>query len=81
MLRAPRHSPEPDHGAGVAATYTRLSGSDAAGELTRLLGERPRTPAILSCRGRTGLARLVLGSVSSELLETSPVPLLLARLP
>ncbi|WP_121184764.1 universal stress protein [Nocardiopsis sp. Huas11] len=66
---------------GLAAGATVLTGSDPAEGITGLFARRPGALAVLASHARMGLSRLVLGSVSSKMLETSPVPLLLTRVP
>ncbi|MFD0772397.1 universal stress protein [Streptomonospora algeriensis] len=66
---------------GTPVGYTQLVGSDPAEEIAELLGQRPGSIAVLANRGRVGIARSILGSVSSRLLETSPAPLVLTRAP
>lgn len=64
---------------GLRARVTVLSGEDPARCVTGLLHERPGALAVLASHARVGLSRLVLGSVSSRILESSPSPLLLTR--
>nr|WP_246422137.1 universal stress protein [Nocardiopsis mwathae] len=66
---------------GRAAAATVLTGTHPAQRLTELMAERPKTLAVLASHGRVGLSRIVLGSVSSKVLQASPLPLLLTRAP
>lgn len=65
--------------AGVDVGTTLLAGEDPAGEVARLLSEDRETIAVVGTHGRTGVARMLLGSVTMDLIERSPVPLLITR--
>jgi len=63
---------------GVKATGTALEGRAA----TEILGHLKATGASLLCmttHGRSGLSRLILGSVAEEVVRKSPCPVLLRR--
>ncbi|WP_017572507.1 universal stress protein [Nocardiopsis halotolerans] len=64
---------------GLAVRTTVLTGTDPASDVTELLHQRPDALAVLASHARVGIPRLVLGSVSSRILESSPRPLLLTR--
>jgi nucleotide-binding universal stress UspA family protein len=64
---------------GLAVRTTVLTGADPADDIAGLLHRRPGALAVLTSRARVGIPRLVLGSVSSRLLASSPRPLLLSR--
>lgn len=66
---------------GLTATVTPRTAGDAASGIRRLLADRPAAIAFLSSHGRAALTRLVMGSVSEQVLETSPAPLLLNPMP
>nr|WP_274518836.1 universal stress protein [Streptomonospora alba] len=66
---------------GASVGHTQLRGSAPAEEVAKLLSRHPGSIAVLANRGRVGIARSILGSVSSRLLETSPAPLVLTRVP
>ncbi|WP_017582632.1 universal stress protein [Nocardiopsis valliformis] len=66
---------------GLAARATVTTGADPAESLIELFAQRPGALAVLVSHARVGLPRIVLGSVSSKMLEASPIPLLLTRVP
>jgi nucleotide-binding universal stress UspA family protein len=61
--------------AGLSATAMVKSGSPAQ-ELSRLVREENIDLAILATHGRTGLKRLLMGSVAEELFRNLPCPVL-----
>ncbi|MBE1579615.1 MULTISPECIES: universal stress protein [Pseudonocardiaceae] len=63
---------------GVQASATLLTGDNPAASIAELLQSRPATLAITATHGSTGLTRLLLGSVTTELLTRSPTPVLVA---
>lgn len=63
---------------GVAAR-TVLRAGDPAEEILRELGEEAYAYAALSTHGRSGLARVLFGSVARRVLQDSRTPLLLFR--
>ncbi|WP_239372695.1 universal stress protein [Frankia sp. Cj5] len=63
----------------LAATHTLLTGTDPAERIAHLLTSRPGAIAVTTSHGRTGLAHLLLGGVTVDLLTRSPAPLLLTR--
>ncbi|MFC1862396.1 universal stress protein [Thermodesulfobacteriota bacterium] len=56
-----------------------VSTGRAADEIARIAGEREIDMVITATRGRSGLKRLVLGSVTEHLMRLSPCPLLAVR--
>jgi nucleotide-binding universal stress UspA family protein len=60
---------------GVTVQTSVLTG-DPAGELERLAEAHPDSVLVISTHGRGGLARLVIGSVATELMRQTTVPLL-----
>jgi len=62
--------------AGQTVTTEVRSGS-AAAELVEAV--RPRDLLVVASHGRSGLKRLVLGSVAEEVVKNSPAPVLVAR--
>lgn len=65
----------------MAARATVTSGSDPADRLIELFAHHPGSLAVLASHAREGLPRVVLGSVSSKILEAGPVPVPLNRVP
>ncbi|WP_109335825.1 universal stress protein [Rhodococcus oxybenzonivorans] len=63
---------------GAAATATVLISDSPAHAVAELLGSRPDALALTVSQGRGSLTRLLLGSVTSELLARSPAPVLVA---
>jgi nucleotide-binding universal stress UspA family protein len=66
------------HAAGRVATQVAL-GTTPAESLARIARAEHVDLVALATRGRGGLARLVLGSTATAMLERSPVPLLVVR--
>lgn len=60
-------------------TYTLLTHPNPAESIANLLLTRPTAIAFTATHGRSGLTRLLLGSVTAELLTRSPIPLLITR--
>lgn len=58
-----------------------VSTGHAADEISRLAGEKDADLAISATHGRSGLKRLILGSVTERLMRTLPCPLLIVRGP
>jgi nucleotide-binding universal stress UspA family protein len=63
---------------GVTARIVALDGPPA-GELLRHLEASPSSLLCMTTHGRSGLARLFLGSVAEEVLRKAPCPVLLRR--
>ncbi|MGW5917464.1 universal stress protein [Nocardia fluminea] len=63
---------------GTAATATVLVQDSPAQAIAEFLGSRPEALALTVSQGRGSLTRLLLGSVTSELLARSPAPVLVA---
>jgi nucleotide-binding universal stress UspA family protein len=59
----------------------RLTEGDVVGEILRLAGELGCDLIVLGTHGRTGLARLLLGSVAEQVLRQAPCPVLVAKAP
>lgn len=66
---------------GLTTTTTILTSSEPATRITEILTQRPGALAILNGHARVGLTKFGLGSISSKLLEHSPIPLLITRSP
>jgi nucleotide-binding universal stress UspA family protein len=67
-------------GPGVPMEY-RLEAGDPATEILRVAREVPCDLIVLGTHGRTGLTRLVLGSVAEEVLRKAPCPVLTVKAP
>jgi len=63
----------------IGTSTTVLHGDDPAASIAELLQSRPGSLALTATHGRTGLARILLGSVTAELLNRSPTPLVVVR--
>jgi nucleotide-binding universal stress UspA family protein len=59
----------------------RLVEGEAAEQIVRLAGERNCDLIVLGTHGRTGLKRLVLGSVAEKVVRTASCPVLTVRAP
>lgn len=62
---------------GVSASVTLLRGTDPAERIAELLAARESSLALTVTHGRNELGRLLLGSVTAELLARSPTPVLI----
>jgi universal stress protein A len=67
-------------GAGIPVETVLLEGG-AASEILRLAGERHCSLIVMGTHGRTGLARVLLGSVTEEVIRRSSVPVLTLKTP
>jgi len=63
---------------GVSVEY-RLADGDPPAEIVRLAQETPCDLIVMGTQGRTGLARLVLGSVAEEVLRKAPCPVVTVK--
>jgi nucleotide-binding universal stress UspA family protein len=61
---------------GVTADYRMVDGYDAAETLARLATEDRATAISVASHGRSGLARVVLGSVAVRTIRQAPCPVL-----
>ena len=57
----------------------RLLLGDPAGEIVRLAGEEHAELIVLGTHGRTGLSRLLMGSVAEAIVRRAPCPVLVYR--
>ena len=64
--------------AGVKATLTTVEGSPAD-RIVRAARARRADLIVMATHGRTGLSRLLLGSVASRVISMSPCPVLTVR--
>jgi nucleotide-binding universal stress UspA family protein len=60
---------------------TRLSRGDAAEEITRVAGELGCGLIVMGTHGRTGLSRLLMGSVAESILPRADCPVLVVKTP
>lgn len=66
-------------GAGFAATARVIVG-DPAGKIVQVAEETEASLIVLSTHGRSGVERVLKGSVAEQVIRTSPVPVLVAPL-
>jgi len=64
--------------AGVSCTH-RLSVGDPAGEIVRIAGEEGAEMIVLGTHGRSGLTRMLMGSVAEAVVRRAPCPVLVYR--
>ena len=57
----------------------RLAMGDPAGEVVRLAGEEGAELIVMGTHGRTGLTRLLMGSVAEAIVRRAPCPVLVYR--
>jgi len=57
----------------------RLAMGDPAGEIVRIAGEEKVDSIVLGTHGRTGLSRLLMGSVAEGVVRRAPCPVLVYR--
>jgi nucleotide-binding universal stress UspA family protein len=65
---------------GVAVEY-RLEEGFAASEIVRMATEIPCDLIVMGTHGRSGLGRLLLGSVAEQVLRKAPCPVLTVKAP
>ncbi len=70
------HLPDP----GVEVEY-RVAEGDPAAEIIRLASEVKANLIVMSTHGRTGLGRLLMGSVAEVVLRRAPCPVLTLKVP
>lgn len=59
----------------------RFEEGDAAGTILRLARELPADLVVMGTHGRTGLARLLMGSVAEQVVRKAPCPVLTVSAP
>jgi nucleotide-binding universal stress UspA family protein len=59
----------------------RLGGGEAAAEILRVARESGADLIVVGTQGRTGLARVLIGSVAEDVLREAPCPVLTVRQP
>jgi nucleotide-binding universal stress UspA family protein len=57
----------------------RLTMGDPAGEIVRIAGDEGAEMIILGTHGRTGMSRLLMGSVAEAIVRRAPCPVLVYR--
>jgi len=57
----------------------RLSMGDPAGEVVRIAGDEGCEMIVMGTHGRTGLTRLLMGSVAEQIVRRAPCPVLIYR--
>jgi nucleotide-binding universal stress UspA family protein len=65
--------------AGVSAEAIVVDTGAPAAQIVRVAASRDADVIVMGTRGRTGLARAVLGSVASRVVATAPCPVLTVR--
>jgi nucleotide-binding universal stress UspA family protein len=68
-----------DGGAGVDLQLRRSEGAHPADSIVRTAAQEGADLIVVGSHGRSGIGRLVLGSVAARVLAQSPVPVLVAR--
>jgi universal stress protein A len=66
--------------AGVSVQYL-LAGGDPAGEIDRVAREHHCDLIVMGSHGRTGLSRLLTGSIAEQVIRTASCPVLVVKLP
>jgi nucleotide-binding universal stress UspA family protein len=66
---------------GSGGVEHRLEQGDPAAEIVRVAEELPADFIVLGTHGRTGLLRLLMGSVAEEVVRKAPCPVLTIRVP
>lgn len=64
---------------GIPASYEVVDGSDAAAAICKYLQTANVDLVVMSTHGRTGLARMIFGSVARAVMECAQVPTLLVH--
>ena len=75
----PRGSPSVAANSGSEVSTVVLTGEKVAEELSDYAKENSITFIVLATHGRTGFAKMLLGSVADELVRSGRVPILLVR--
>ena len=57
----------------------RLTMGDPAGEVVRIAGDESCEMIVMGTHGRTGLTRLLMGSVAEQIVRRAPCPVLIYR--
>ncbi len=65
----------------AVAVEHRLEEGEAGAEIVRLAREEPCDLIVMGTHGRSGLGRLLLGSVADKVMRTAPCPVLTVKLP
>ncbi len=66
-------------GGDLTVTHSVVSGGSAAEAIAEEAGKRGADLVVITTHGRSGFSRVWMGSVATELLRSSPVPVLVAR--
>ena len=64
---------------GVQLETAVLEGDTPAEQIVEAARRSGADPIVMASRGRTGVSRLLLGSVAAKVLELSPVPVLIVK--
>ncbi len=74
------HHLQPPRGCSIAVDY-RLEEGDAATEIVDAAKESKSDLVVMGTHGRTGLRRMLMGSVAEAVLRKAPCPVLTVKLP
>jgi len=66
--------------AGVAVEYL-VAGGDPAAEVAQVAAQRGSDLIVMGTHGRTGLGRLLMGSIAEKVVRLAPCPILITKLP
>ena len=66
------------HDSAVPCEY-RLTMGDPAGEVVRIAGDEGCEMIVMGTHGRTGLSRLLMGSVAEQIVRRAPCAVLIYR--
>ncbi|MDG4762558.1 universal stress protein [Solwaraspora sp. WMMD406] len=64
--------------AGLTTGSQIIDADEPVPAIVDLLADDPAAIVVVGSHGRTGVARMLIGSVTMDLIERSPVPLLIA---
>jgi nucleotide-binding universal stress UspA family protein len=65
---------------GIETRYL-LAAGDSAGEIQRVAREHSCDLIVMGTHGRTGLRRLLMGSIAEKVVRQAPCPVLVVRIP
>src|SRR5438105_11382148 len=66
---------------GLVRAERMLGRGDAAAEIIRVARELPADLIVMGTHGRTGIGRLLMGSVAEHVMRHAPCPVLTVRTP
>lgn len=80
LLHAQLEQVRPEDSA-VAVEHRLVIDGDAATQIVRLAGEIPCDLIVMGTHGRTGLSRVLMGSVAEQVMRKAPCPVLTVKIP